>query len=688
MIRAGLAVIVGLAAFVLAAAVLVLVFRGGNDRQQQSLTDEPDRVEVADIGDVAADGQGYEIVIPLDPDGDDTGYKLFAIRADGDGIRKLLPGPAEGDPADEIDPAWSPDGSTLAFSSNRDGDADIYLWDGSGQPYPITDRPDDERHEGGARWHPSGRLLSIHSRSAMHFDRGGGRSYFSLDTMEFQESVAFGNTLSHWSPDGSRIAGLALGQIRNPPNAMTSTMWLADGDGSNEAQVSDFPANSFPDWSLDSRQFVFAGDNMVFIVNRDGSGLRPITDPSLSARNARWSPDDATIAFAGVNPETGFAALYLTAPDGSGLRLLTEQRNEIDQLAWSPDGRQIAYVTGSEMAAGTPVLGEPVTTLHVINADGTDDREIASNVYPHAEPIWRPAGGSGERAAATVPATATLPAAGQEIELPEQVQTVQSGGATIRLVTAGTAPPMTLQQAMEIVATEFPWGLGGEWEGKPIAIRAWFGIGTLTDVATSTITNRPMWVLDYGNVLGIIPSRSPDDTSPLVIPNHNVYAVDAETGELWFAGSYLEAELELGPTPTVPAGYPSPTAGPPEEVAIPPLVARVESSSVSIEITQTTRQFPISSDDAFARLEDAYPKPKGQVAVNAYGSGLTTIVAPTWAIVNRPMYVFDYESRDVEEDACPREVEGFRIICHDIYAVDGVTGEVLALGRSRETHMK
>lgn len=180
-----------------------------------------------------------------------------------------------------------------------------------------------------------------------------------------------------------------MGALRDP-NASSATMWIADADGTNTIKVTNFIVDSSPDWSPDGSQFVFTGEGMVHIVNRDGSGLHSITNPSLAAGNARWSPDGQYIAFAGVNPETGFAALYLIAPDGSGLHMLTEQRQVIDALAWSPSGHQIAYVTGREITTGTPTGDEGAATLNIINADGSDGHEIANNVYPHAEPIWLP----------------------------------------------------------------------------------------------------------------------------------------------------------------------------------------------------------------------------------------------------------------------------------------------------------
>ena len=81
--------------------------------------------------------------------------------ADGRGRRRLVAGSG-------LAPAWSPDGRRIAFTSNRDGNYEIYLVnpDGSGL-YRVTHHPERDDY---AAWHPDGRHLVTVSERAGQFD--------------------------------------------------------------------------------------------------------------------------------------------------------------------------------------------------------------------------------------------------------------------------------------------------------------------------------------------------------------------------------------------------------------------------------------------------------------------------------------------------------------------------------------
>jgi hypothetical protein len=141
---------------------------------------------------------------------------------------------------------------------------------------------------------------------------------------------------------------------------------------------------------------------------------------------------------------------------------------------------------------------------------------------------------------------------GLQIPLPANIASHNTTGDPVTLHATTDPPIISQQQAMTIVATRFPWGLAGTWDGNPITVQAWYGIGTIGDawhgsqhIPLSTgetldrIVNRPMWLLAYNNVPGIIASACWGCATPPVY-THAVYAIDGQTQSILWLASYPE----------------------------------------------------------------------------------------------------------------------------------------------------
>jgi dipeptidyl aminopeptidase/acylaminoacyl peptidase len=160
-------------------------------------------------------------------------------------------------------------------------------------------------------------------------------------------------------------------------------------------------------WSPDGAQIAFVsrveGHVGIFTANSDGSHI-VLLDADPTASWPSWSPDGERIAFSSARadasidgcPPGDFAGsgalcpsdIYVMNGDGSGLQRLTvDPRPEFGPV-WSPDGQELAFTRQGD----GPVLG---TTIAVMNADGTQVREVASTPDgSDFRPSWSPNGSS------------------------------------------------------------------------------------------------------------------------------------------------------------------------------------------------------------------------------------------------------------------------------------------------------
>jgi TolB protein len=182
--------------------------------------------------------------------------------------------PAKGsDRVHNLLPAWSPDGSKIAFMSFRDGNPEIYVMDASGANLRrITRHPNIDSTP---TWSPAGNQIAFTS------DRSGSPQIYLVDAdglgqpQRITENDSWADRAT-WSPAPFNEIAYAA---RNGPGfdikiydvASRTAKWLTSGEGSNES----------PAFSPTGRHLAFAstrsGNSQIFVVRRDGNGLRQIT---------------------------------------------------------------------------------------------------------------------------------------------------------------------------------------------------------------------------------------------------------------------------------------------------------------------------------------------------------------------------------------------------------------------------
>src|SRR5262245_7584867 len=134
-------------------------------------------------------------------------------------------------------------------------------------------------------------------------------------------------------------------------------------------------SDTSPTWSPDGKQIAFTsngeGQEAIFVMNADGSGVRRIHDSLTVSNGARWQPDGR------IRFDDGLYN-YTMKPDGSEVVRLTSS----GQL--SPDGRQILFTKEVIQGEGDE--------LFVANADGRNPRRLTHNKISDANPVWSPDG--------------------------------------------------------------------------------------------------------------------------------------------------------------------------------------------------------------------------------------------------------------------------------------------------------
>lgn len=185
-----------------------------------------------------------------------------------------------------------------------------------------------------------------------------------------------------WSPDGTQL--LFISRLEADTEVM-----VMNADGSNERQLTFNESNEFtPAWSPDGRQIVFqtleeTGSNL-YVMNTDGSVIVQLTRASASNRAPNWSPDGTRIVF--TSNRDGDEDLYLMDADGTNERQLTFNNSADFTPAWSPDGRRIVYGTEGSLMVIEPDNPTPVTLVTGFRNPGSpawsaDGRSIAFTAF-------------------------------------------------------------------------------------------------------------------------------------------------------------------------------------------------------------------------------------------------------------------------------------------------------------------
>lgn len=172
-----------------------------------------------------------------------------------------------------------------------------------------------------------------------------------------------------------------LAMIVNGSDAGTAGLYTINADGSKLTKLLSVPVSShgggFPRWSPDGSKIAFdaefGGNDDIYVVNQDGTGLQQLTFDPAGDRDPAWSPDGRRMVFSSNRGGLSQQDLFVMDADGSNIVNLTNSPNSGEFVPdWSPDGTHIlfdSYTSGLSQ------------DIWIMNADGSGQIDLT----PHAE---------------------------------------------------------------------------------------------------------------------------------------------------------------------------------------------------------------------------------------------------------------------------------------------------------------
>jgi hypothetical protein len=287
-----------------------------------------------------------------------SGRSIWASQADGSG-RRLLLAPQQGFQLSE--PAWSPDGTRLAYVNERqteDAQAQLMVFDG------VSAQPLTPLRKAGADASPA------------------------------------------WSPDGSAIAFLRIAAAGESFRTSIMVRQLATGaERTLITEKLDIRLHSVgePAWSPHGALVAYTDSRLdkrayfhpeVRVVAAGGGPSHRLVD---AAQSAAWSPDGRRLAYSGVRDKRGTRCgsdecayageLYVAAADGSGPVRLTRGEGDETRPAWSPDGSRILFTSDRNLPDGDSA------EVYSVAADGSCLTWLTNGTPASALATWRPGPG-------------------------------------------------------------------------------------------------------------------------------------------------------------------------------------------------------------------------------------------------------------------------------------------------------
>lgn len=305
-------------------------------------------------------------------DGND---EIYRILTDGTGLTRLT-----FDPAPDFQPVYSPSGKKLAYVHGSAPASQIYVMnsDGSGKTNLSNSASLDRRPD----WSPDGTKMLFERRLPLFFNweiyvmKADGTGQVNVSNHVTADSNA------RWSPSGSQVVFMSS---RNG----NREVYKVNADGTGLVNLTQNALDDdWPDWSPDGKKIAFVrndpADAHLYTMNSNGTAQSQLNPAVAGARIPRWSPSGSALMLQGQ----GNAQLLVLNADGSNLHIAMSANNGLAEAEWSPDETRIA------LSSWLPCDNDDCQGLRTVSPKGGTPTILTNHLYGtnivDRWPSWKP----------------------------------------------------------------------------------------------------------------------------------------------------------------------------------------------------------------------------------------------------------------------------------------------------------